>query len=487
MARLTPRDIQEKEFSSGFRGYKEEEVDEFLDRITSSYEEVFKENIDVKEEVERLTEENKKYELIGERMQAALVAAQETADDVRKNATKEAENILREAEIKAHKMVQESRDQHRELQKSLAIVKQIEEEYRFKLKSTLQSYLKLLDEVAIGENKDVKRWILPEDMAALGERRREMEERESPAKKPVEAPPSADDTAGKQKAEAQKEAAKEEPVAKTDEKKPAAAEAPADKSEDTAPAPKAKAEEAPPAKKEEAPASAEDTAGKQKAEEEKPAAVKVEASAKPVEVKVEAPPVKKEEAAPAKEDIIEDSKVKTAALLDEIAAQAAEEKKAEEVKEAQKQIAQKTEEKKAETKAETTQPPAKSAGDTGSVKTEEKKSEAKTEEAKAPFDQDAGQASAVSAEWNKLQEAVDEAVKATEKPTKAEREAKAADSTMPGEMMEAKPAKVEAAPEPVKPVETEPKAKAESKEAKTGKSALEDIEIVEDESFWKDI
>ena len=438
MARLTPRDIQEKEFGSGFRGYKEEEVDEFLDRITSSYEEVFKENIDLKEEVERLVEENKKYELIGERMQAALVAAQETADDVRKNATKEAENILREAEIKAHKMVQESRDQHRELQKSLAIVKQIEEEFRFKLKSTLQSYLKLLDEVAVGDSKDVKKWILPEDMAALGERRREMEEQESPAKA-IKASPA-------------------EPLAAKAEEAPAAAEAttdkPAGKPEDTAPVPKLKA------------------------------GAPEEAKTKPEEAKVEAPPAKKEEAAHTKEAeakpeavvkeaIIEDSKAKAAALLDEIAAQAAEDKKAEEAKEAQKEIAQKAEDKK----ADTIQAPA---------KVEEKKAEAKADEAKVPFDQEAGQASAVSAEWDKLQEAVDEAVKATEKPTKAEKEVKASESTMPGEMMEPKPAKA-AEPETAKPAESEAKAKVENKEAKTGKSALEDIEIVEDESFWKDI
>lgn len=188
MARLTPRDIQEKEFATGFRGYKEEEVDEFLDAITESYEAVFKENIDLKEDVERLAEQCKKYEIIGERMQAALVAAQETADDVRKNANKEAENIIREAELKAQKLVQGSKDQHRELQKSLAALKQVEEEFRFKLKSMLQSYLKLLEEIAFGDRKEVKELILPEDLAALDERKREVGQRETAAKQQPKAP-----------------------------------------------------------------------------------------------------------------------------------------------------------------------------------------------------------------------------------------------------------------------------------------------------------
>lgn len=167
--RLTPRDIQEKEFSSGFRGYKEEEVDGFLDEVTEAYEAVFKENLDLREEVEKLREECKKYETIGERMQSALVAAQETADDVRRNAAKEAENVLREAELKSQKMIQETKDKHLDLQKQLASLKQVEDEFRFKMKSMLQSYLKLVEEMPFGESKEVKALLVPPDYGMLGQ------------------------------------------------------------------------------------------------------------------------------------------------------------------------------------------------------------------------------------------------------------------------------------------------------------------------------
>lgn len=396
MARLTPRDIQEKEFKSGLRGYKEVEVDEFLDRVTSSYEEVFKENIDVKEEVERLLEENKKYELIGERMQAALVAAQETADDVRKNATKEAENILREAEIKAHKMVQESRDQHRELQKSLAMVKQIEEEFRFKLKSMLQSYLKLLDEVALGDAKEIRKWIPPEDMAALDERRKRLEEREKAAKeedkpKAEEKPVKAEDTAAK----------------------PASAEVTADK-----------------------PAKADDTAARKVKEE--------------------------------------DTKAKAAAILEEIGQQVAVEKalqpSADLAKPEEKDFAKpKAEEKKEEKKEEA--PPAEPKAAAKEL-TEDKPA------AEVPFDKEAGKASAVAAEWNTLQKAVDEAAKAEKSAeVKESKETKEPKTEEKKEAKKEEPAAGEAEAKPAKGGE----------KTKGGKANLEDIEIVEDESFWKDI
>ena len=39
---LTPLDIHNKEFKRGFRGYNEEEVDEFLDRVIKDYEQLYR-------------------------------------------------------------------------------------------------------------------------------------------------------------------------------------------------------------------------------------------------------------------------------------------------------------------------------------------------------------------------------------------------------------------------------------------------------------
>ncbi|MDF2569775.1 MAG: divIVA, partial [Sporomusa sp.] len=51
---LTPLDIHSKEFKRSFRGYNEEEVDEFLDKVIKDYETLYRENIDLKETIERL-------------------------------------------------------------------------------------------------------------------------------------------------------------------------------------------------------------------------------------------------------------------------------------------------------------------------------------------------------------------------------------------------------------------------------------------------
>ena len=60
--KLTPTDINNKEFKRGIRGYSVEEVDEFLDEVVESYEEVYKENSRLKESLSRVNEKLEHYE-----------------------------------------------------------------------------------------------------------------------------------------------------------------------------------------------------------------------------------------------------------------------------------------------------------------------------------------------------------------------------------------------------------------------------------------
>lgn len=54
---ITAEDIVEKQFSATFRGYNQEEVDEFLDDITEALKTLEKENQSFKRQVKRLKED----------------------------------------------------------------------------------------------------------------------------------------------------------------------------------------------------------------------------------------------------------------------------------------------------------------------------------------------------------------------------------------------------------------------------------------------
>ncbi len=106
---LTTIDIQNKEFTKGFRGYKQEEVDEFLEQAAKDYETAIKEKISLEEQVRQLEEKLGQYQRLENTLHNSIIVAQETAEDVKRNAGKEADLIRREAEKDAQRLLEEAR------------------------------------------------------------------------------------------------------------------------------------------------------------------------------------------------------------------------------------------------------------------------------------------------------------------------------------------------------------------------------------------
>lgn len=79
------------------RGYSEEEVKNFLYRLSQDYENLYSENVQLKEQLQKLEYDLKKYHQIEETMNNSLILAQQTAEDLKANAHKEADLILKES------------------------------------------------------------------------------------------------------------------------------------------------------------------------------------------------------------------------------------------------------------------------------------------------------------------------------------------------------------------------------------------------------
>ena len=94
---LTPLDIHNKEFSRGFRGYDEDEVNEFLDRIIKEFEALIREKKELEEEIESLNERLEHFSNIEETLKKSIFIAEQTAEEVKQNANKEAQLIIKEA------------------------------------------------------------------------------------------------------------------------------------------------------------------------------------------------------------------------------------------------------------------------------------------------------------------------------------------------------------------------------------------------------
>ena len=110
MIELTPLDVRKKraDFSKGLRGYDPQEVDLFLEAVADRMEVLVKENLAFREKIHRLGENVVVLEGREKAVQEALVTAQELRRDVKKQASREAKLLEREARRRVEGMLAES-------------------------------------------------------------------------------------------------------------------------------------------------------------------------------------------------------------------------------------------------------------------------------------------------------------------------------------------------------------------------------------------
>ena len=105
---LTPLDIHNKSFNKGFRGYDEDEVNEFLEQVMKDYELVLREKKMLEEKYADAREKLGHFNHIEDALNKSILVAQEAAEDVKRNAKNEAKLILKEAEKNADRIVNDS-------------------------------------------------------------------------------------------------------------------------------------------------------------------------------------------------------------------------------------------------------------------------------------------------------------------------------------------------------------------------------------------
>ncbi len=108
--RITPLDIQQKQFPMRLRGFDVDEVYSFLELIREELEELLRENASLKEQINRADNQLQEYKNMEVTLRETLMTAQQMVEDYKTNARKEAELILKEAELKADNMIKEAQE-----------------------------------------------------------------------------------------------------------------------------------------------------------------------------------------------------------------------------------------------------------------------------------------------------------------------------------------------------------------------------------------
>ncbi len=101
---VSPVEIRHVKLPRAFAGYRRRAVDALLEDIRLSYEDVWRERADGREEIERLESELARYRELEVLLRNALVSAERSADELRAQARREAGVILEEARVKAREI-----------------------------------------------------------------------------------------------------------------------------------------------------------------------------------------------------------------------------------------------------------------------------------------------------------------------------------------------------------------------------------------------
>ncbi len=145
---ITPLEIENKKFSKKtLNGYDPEEVDEFLDELTKDYEKLYKQVAEGKSELEELKEKLQHYTQIESTLQSTLLLAQSASEEVKNAAQKQADQIIKESEIKAKEVTKGLDQEINDKKKELENVKKQFDVYKAKMESLLISQLELIKDI----------------------------------------------------------------------------------------------------------------------------------------------------------------------------------------------------------------------------------------------------------------------------------------------------------------------------------------------------
>ncbi|MBD2870111.1 DivIVA domain-containing protein [Paenibacillus arenilitoris] len=141
---LSPLDIHNKEFSRRLRGYDEDEVNEFLDQVIKDYESLIRENKEMQNQVLGLQERLNHFTNIEETLSKTIIIAQEAADEVKNNAKKEAQLIIKESEKNADRIINDSLAKSRKVSLEVEELKKQASVYRARFRTLVEAQLELL-------------------------------------------------------------------------------------------------------------------------------------------------------------------------------------------------------------------------------------------------------------------------------------------------------------------------------------------------------
>ncbi len=162
--KITPLDIQHKVLDTQWRGYHKIQVDQFLEEIAESVEELTKENLVAKEKLSAKEEELAQLKRAESTLTSTLISTQSFVDQLKRGAQRDADLVVKEAELKAEEILSQSRAELVEMRRTISGLRQQRALVLDRLRSTLSSFHRLIE---VEEQPNAERELSFEELEEL--------------------------------------------------------------------------------------------------------------------------------------------------------------------------------------------------------------------------------------------------------------------------------------------------------------------------------
>jgi len=149
---MDSENIQKKEFHIVFKGYKPEEVDEFLDSLALEFDKLKKANIELQNALDKQRyEEGEDSVEMKKVIQDTLVSAHKVAEDIKQKAKREAEEMVKEAVSKEEESYKDLLSKKAQLEKDISGLGEEYEDFKKKISNLIDEFKELTSKTGISK------------------------------------------------------------------------------------------------------------------------------------------------------------------------------------------------------------------------------------------------------------------------------------------------------------------------------------------------
>lgn len=143
--RLTPLEIQKREFAPKWKGIDPVEVESFLAMVAEEMEELARRNAEMETRVRHLQEENAEHRERERILKETLVTAQRASEDLRAAAQKRAELTVQEAQDAGERLTHNALQRAAEIEKAIHELKLQRAGFRLEIQKMLDLFHQALE------------------------------------------------------------------------------------------------------------------------------------------------------------------------------------------------------------------------------------------------------------------------------------------------------------------------------------------------------